>query len=276
MLSISPATVALSFPEGLPRQNFSSTLAALRVKAFNEVKSLMKGTVADCLDHPPMSVLLLQNHAERSDLQAFIEAEIIRTNAQMNVAHPMNTPQVIFTAETLIDQFTTETLADVTLVLQRLAMGYYGNTYHKLDCATIVDAMRAHLEEKAYLREREHSERVKQHASCLIDYKAHAERIRAEQANAAKAKEDEFARRKQEAANYYVHVPKSQEWMLTHEAIFQECRARYHGIEDLKGFAIRKAGEHDIFARSQQEADEILVAAQTAVELNRTQQTTQP
>lgn len=266
MQNITPATVALAFPEGLARQNYQTTLSALRVKAFTELKAIMKGTVEDCLDHPPMSVLLVKNHTERKDLQAFIEAELIRTNAQMNMAHPMNTPQIIFTAEQLIDKFTTETLADITLVLQRLAMGYYGNTYHKLDCATVVDAMRQHLEEKCYIRERNNTKLKQEERENKVDYKAYAERRKKEMEQAEQKASDERERRRRDAKEYYEHKAKKDDWTRMHAAIYEECRERFRGIHSITGFAIHDVEDHRVFCRSQEEANQIHAAAKARIE----------
>lgn len=108
-------------------------------------------------------------------VKQFIEAEIIKLSAQMNVANNINKFQVPFIADQLLEVYPTESLSDFVLCFKRGAIGFYGNAYHKLDAATIMDWMNKHIEEKAMYRERDVVTRQQEYSG--IDYQAFKKRL---------------------------------------------------------------------------------------------------
>jgi len=115
----------------------------------------------------------------KDTLQELLEKEIIKLANQMNIANNVNATQVPFIAETLLDQYPTDSLADFILVFKRGAIGYYGNTYHKLDAATIMEWMTKHIEEKAMYRERDETTAKTKFETEMVDYEAYRLKIEA-------------------------------------------------------------------------------------------------
>lgn len=248
--------MAASIPEGPERENYKTTSLALRVGDFDAIKSIMLNTTEDCMRHPSISMLALTTQPER--LTAYIEAEIIRASAQLNTAHKMNSPQVIHTAQTIIETFSTETLADITLVLKRGSSGYYGADYHRIDCSTIIEWIKKHLEEKAYLRERDNTMRSKEEANNKVDYKAYIERRKEEERIRVERLQQELERKKKEAASYYEHRAKPKEWVAMRQIISSIARVMHGTTERMpKGMALFNVNDQQIFCSSQEEAQQI-------------------
>lgn len=110
-------------------------------------------------------------------LQELLEREIIKLANQMNIANNVNATQVPFIAEMLLETYPTESLADFILIFKRGAIGYYGNTYHKLDAATITEWMIKHIEEKSMYRERDQTTAKTKFETEMVDYEAYKNRL---------------------------------------------------------------------------------------------------
>ncbi len=260
------------------REKFMTTLIAIRDKspeAQKEFADRMPTTIEGCIDQPIIRVLqLVPGVKEAKQLEAYIESRLIRLIAQVNVAHNMNDPQLVFTTRTLLDNFSTETLADITLVLNRGAAGYYGSTYHQLDCSVIVGWMRIHLEEKAQLIERNHKTgkdtRTKEETE--IDYKAYIERTEKERAKEREEKiakveaKAELAQARREGFN-----PSSDQALELANICKQIAAYRYAGMnfKQMQDFFNHDAGDGvRIFCDSEATAKEILLEAKTIIQLD--------
>lgn len=266
--------MASRMPDELTARNLTTTVTTLRAGAFEELDRIMPKTTKECMEHPPLRAL--RQLVGDSSLSARIEALIIRTNAQMNVAHPMTTPQIIFAADTLIAEYDTETLGDIHLVLQRGAKGYYGSTYHQLDAGVINGWMRKHLEEKAYYRENDNvggkkaelqvmtPEAREQMYAATRALRASREARQREERTQAIEGEGEFAQIK---ATYQAAT---KEALILQAAIRTASVRRYsklHGGQFKQFFNHEAEPGIRIFAASMEEAREILSEARTAVEL---------
>ncbi len=265
------------------REKFMTTLIAIRDKSPDAQKKfadLMPTTIEGCLDQPIIRVLqLVPGVKEAEQLEAYIESRLIRLIAQVNVAHNMNDPQLVFTTRTLLDNFSTETLADITLVLNRGAAGYYGSTYHQLDCSVIVGWMRIHLEEKAQLIERNHQTgkdtRTKEETA--IDYKAYIERTEKERAQEREqkiAKVEAKAELAEARRGGFKSSPPEKLYIMA--AIQQVCARKYAGLHggQFKSFFNHpiplddKGNSIAIFCASVEDGKEILAEAQTLIQLD--------
>jgi len=167
-------------------------------------------------------------------LQQMLEREIIKLANQVNVAHNINATQLPFIAETLLTTYPTESLADFILVFKRGAIGFYGNTYHKLDCATIIEWMQKHIDEKAVYRERENTSSKNQEKKTAIDYNEYKQRVEAAKIKEREEKinkivqEDEFEKFKENAK---IEREKSEAYLVIQDKRANAAKSR--GLDKL-------------------------------------------
>lgn len=208
------------------------------------------------MDEPLIYQLVKQ--VGKESLQQLLEAQIIILANQMNVSNNVNATQVPFIAETLLDTYQTESLADFILVFKRGSIGFYGNTYHKLDCATIMEWMAKHIEEKAMYRERDNTKLKQVESEVKIDYAAYIERMKKqgemerESKIAAIVKEDEFIQfRESRKSNIEKYLAEKDRLKA---AIESRGLDKLTGMEGLKAFNIEGIA---VWARNKEEAMEI-------------------
>jgi hypothetical protein len=159
-------------------------ITLLKERRFDEIVKAVPNSVEKIMNAKLICDLVREVGSDT--LQQMLESEIIKLANQINVAHNINATQLPFIAETLLTTYPTESLADFILVFKRGAIGFYGNTYHKLDCATIMEWMAKHIEEKAMYRERDNTNSKKNEENKAIDYNEYKQRV-----EAAKIKERE-------------------------------------------------------------------------------------
>lgn len=252
---------------------FRLTISAFRAKEYKNLADLMPRTTEQCLDHPPIRLLLHDQVIGRPALQAFIHAELIHLTKQLNVANTMDTAQMLFTADTILDEFNTDTLADMVLVFRRGSQGYYGTTYHQLDCSIVVGWIKRHLDEKATLLERQVAKKRQEDAQAKVDYKAYQDRIEAERAKQREEKIEAFVKstevsQEQEFKKGY-KAPTAEQVRMA-DAIRSIASKRYaplHGGQ-FKDFFNYEVQGHRIFAKSELEAFEIYEEAILMINLN--------
>ena len=88
----------------------------------------------------------------------------------------MNNAQIVFTAETLLEDFKTCSLEDFVFVFKQMAKGAYGSTYHQLDTSVISLCLQDHLESKAYYQERNNTMSQDTEALPDVNYEAFKQR----------------------------------------------------------------------------------------------------
>jgi len=109
-----------------------------------------------CLSGKTLKALERENLG--SELKISLDLQLMRLAASMNLTRNITDEQVGTIVLDLIELFPYETLEDFILVFKRIRQGYYGTDYNRLDGATIRGCMQKHLEEKAVLREKYHSQ----------------------------------------------------------------------------------------------------------------------
>jgi len=230
----------------------------LKAKNWTELVKSVPNSVEKIMDEPLICQLVKQ--VGKESLQQLLEAQIIILANQMNVSNNVNATQVPFIAETLLDTYPTESLADFILVFKRGSIGFYGNTYHKLDCATIMEWMGKHIEKKAMYRERDNTRLKQAESEVKIDYAAYIERMRKqeeierESKIAAIVKEDEFIQfRENRKSNIDKYLA---EKARLKAAIESRGLDKLTGMEGLKSFEIEGIA---VWARNKEEAQEIFV-----------------
>jgi hypothetical protein len=180
---ITSESMAEMLPE-VQRKPFLWTITKLERKEWAMLSNVPNNTER-CMKAPPASAIIRVTGRER--VKEFIEARLIWLIAQLNVAHPMTIPQRNFTADSILDRYPNESLADFALVFLRLAQGYYGSTYHQLDCSIVMAAMAQHMEEKAMYVERDETT-AKKESFNEVDYDAFKKRLDDERRKAEQKK----------------------------------------------------------------------------------------
>lgn len=160
----------------------------LKSKDFNGFVSSVPATMEKIAETTPVCVL--KHVVSLQTMQMMLEGEITKLAARMNVAHNMNSSQIIFTAETLLEDFKFCSLEDFIFVFKQMAKGAYGSTYHELDTAVISICMQEHLEQKAYYQERNNTMAESSDQIPDVDYQAFKQRRAMEVIRDKEGKED--------------------------------------------------------------------------------------
>lgn len=107
----------------------------------------MSNRVSDLLECEPIESLL--RHVGERGVKSYVEAEIIKLAANVNVNQALNLKdhQVPVIADHLIQNYKWESLEDFTLCFRRAACGLYGEIY-RIDGAVIGQWMSRYLDEK--------------------------------------------------------------------------------------------------------------------------------
>ncbi len=175
------------------RQLLSSAQSPEQVAAISQ---LIPNKVEAIVDAVPMCVL--KHDVDNEKIKYLIVQEITKCSLMMNVANNINTPQIQFTAETIMKKYPAESVEDVILCLRRGSQGFYGSVYHQFDTSIIMGWMEKHIEEKSVYIERNNQTDKLQHDEHKVDYAAYMEnqKRRLNIANEAKQKEREYWKQK--------------------------------------------------------------------------------
>lgn len=140
----------------------------------------------------PLCVLL--RNMPVATAQEYLERELVKCAAQINVAGNLQPHQVPFIAETILERYSGESLEDITLCLRRGSMGYYGTIYNRFDMAVISEWMGKHIEEKCYYLEREAVKGKQDEGKLEVDYKAFKTRLEQERLQEQQRKRDKIVK----------------------------------------------------------------------------------
>lgn len=146
----------------------------------------------------------------QTEICRFIEGELIKLSAMVNVSGNLTDYQVEHTAKNLAERYNRETLADFKLCFHRGAMGYYGPIF-RLDGIVIAEWMNQYLNEKYLVLENAVTQRKEQtQTENKLNYEAYKTRIREQLAKEknrnSNARENEIARQKIEHPYRYFKV----------------------------------------------------------------------
>lgn len=214
----------------------------LSEKKFDEIVKATPNTVEKLMQLPQVTLRSLAATAGERPLKFFLEVEVAKLASRMNIANNITSSQIPFIVETLIETYPLETLNDFILCFKRLAIGYYGNSYHKLDAATICEAMAKHIDEKCTYLERGVSDQKKEEESLKVDYELFKKRLEDER---SKEKESEKKKKIEMLA-----LAQNKDW--------KNIRKNYKvKIEDHEGKFIGEI--ESVLALSQAHADQIVL-----------------
>ncbi|MCA6391582.1 MAG: hypothetical protein IM602_17300 [Cytophagales bacterium] len=235
-------------------------ITLLKERRFDEIVKAVPNSVEKIMD--ARLICDLVREVGKETIQQMLETEIIKLANQINVAHNINATQLPFIAETLLNTYPTESLADFILVFKRGAIGFYGNTYHKLDCATIMEWMAKHIEEKSMYRERDNSNSKKNEEHTAIDYEEYKSRLEASRLKEREQKinkivhEDGYEQFKEEVKTA---KDASDSYLLIKEKKLAAAKSR--GLDKLNLGELKTFDVEDqrIVARTLEEAREIFI-----------------
>lgn len=172
----------------------------LKSNRFDEISKVIPNSTEQIMEMQIIRSMIRE--VGRGPIQQALEQEIIKLSSQMNITNNITSSQVPLIAETLLDVYPTESLADFILCFKRIAIGYYGNTYHRLDSGVIVECFSRHLEEKCDYRERDNSNSKKAEQKYVdVDYKAFSNRLESERRQQKEWREVEIEKKKQAFIN---------------------------------------------------------------------------
>lgn len=119
----------------------------MKAGKFDEFSKTVPSKVEDVLDCEIIMGVI--SHAGERVVQAFVESEIVKLSASVNINQALNIKdhQVPMIAEMLIADFKWESLEDLVLCFRRGSMGKYGEIY-RLDVAVLGFWMTKYLDEK--------------------------------------------------------------------------------------------------------------------------------
>lgn len=160
------------------------------------------------MDAPILKTIIREVGQEK--VQLVLEIELARLASLMNVANNLTSAQLPVIALALIETYPTESLADFLLVFKRMAMGFYGKTYHQLDGSTIGNCIGEHIIEKAYYRERDNANSKKAADYVpMVDYAAFKKHNQEKQAAEREAKIKDFEKKVEEKEVKAAYSPSS-------------------------------------------------------------------
>lgn len=140
----------------LPEQSKGTVLRVIYGLTKNEetITNLERDcTMQFCLDSPSISSQI--QAFGRASVARSLDLLIMRLAIIVNVRHNITDAQIKIVVNDLLELYPNESLEDWVLVFKRMRQGYYGKTYHLLNLATIVEAMKTHLDEKYQLLEKQ-------------------------------------------------------------------------------------------------------------------------
>ena len=123
-------------------------------------------TVADALKIDAPSIAKAKKVCGANKIEAYLKLWFIRLNASLDLRKPLTELQIDDCAMLLVDNFYSLNMVDVSLVMKRAIMGYYGELYDSLGTNKIMKWFRDYFDEKcevaAIISQREH-DKLKYH-----------------------------------------------------------------------------------------------------------------
>lgn len=122
-------------------------LTSLKTGQFDLISKSVSNKVSDLLECEPIESLI--KHAGVEPVQMYVEAELIKLAANINVNQALNlkNDQVPVIVSHLLENYKWESIEDFTLCFRRAAMGLYGEIY-RVDGAVIGQWFSRYLDEK--------------------------------------------------------------------------------------------------------------------------------
>ena len=120
----------------------------LQAGQMDKVAAILPKRIEEAVNGTPVS--MLTKVVEPRNIEAFLCVELMKLKAMVNVDDRLNlqSHQMPLIAQTLINDFRNENLADFVICFQRGAMGRYDDLLLRLDGSVIMHWMAKYLDEK--------------------------------------------------------------------------------------------------------------------------------
>lgn len=205
---------------------------------YEGTSNQLPSTVRNAIGQPP--VCDLEKIVGRGKLVAFVEFELVKLATLISVSGNMNNHQVEFIATQLIELFPGESLADFKICFQRGAIGQYGEIF-RMDGIVIRKWMEQYLEEKYALVEEELKRSPDNSIYQPADVKTHDERH-----------SEWLAKWLKKVGGVGNKIPAMTDEEIKDNGKKEPPKKSAHTA----GWAYFKVGEHQIYAGSQEQAEE--------------------
>lgn len=195
------------------------TAQKLREGKFSELSRSFPGTITEAIkDGIPLAVL--SRVIDTGTLLQFIDLELRTLAGKVNIDARLNLQahQIKEIAQTIFDNFKTETLEDFSLAFRRGVSGFYGEIF-RLDGAVIVRWIQLYLDEKYTFVENVH-QKEKENDNDPVNYQAFQDRLKREREVQNHNRQKEIQRRQQDADRVIEgkqYVPMTPEQILERE-----------------------------------------------------------
>lgn len=172
-----------------------------------------------------LPMLTLQRQEELID---YIQDELVILASQVNINSNLNlqTHQLPIIAQTIYDNFKSESIEDIILCFRKGAAGFYGQIF-RLDGAVIIDWMQKYLEEKYTIVESKVYEQKREDAA--VDYRAFQQRLEVQREKERDERQAQLERNKIQALKdfEYLEVRKQYTPISQEEIILREQRHKW-------------------------------------------------
>lgn len=124
----------------------------MRTANFKSVSEYLPSTVKQAIGQPPVCELI--KVTGKASIVLYLQFELIQLSQRISVGGNLNNAQIEFIAVQLVEFFPGESLADFKICFQRGAIGQYGEIF-RMDGIVIRKWMEQYLEEKYTIVEEE-------------------------------------------------------------------------------------------------------------------------
>lgn len=175
------------------------TVQKIIKRDFKEIS--IPATVKDAVEIGVPMVMVSKVTGKQAIIQA-LEFEIIEVSALVTIDARLNVQKahIPIIAETIFEQFKTESIEDFKLAFRKGVTGFYGEIY-RLDGAVIVRWIQCYLEEKYSYVETLHEKDKGKDPLSEVNYKAFHDRLEVERQKMEKEKQANVEKKHRQAQN---------------------------------------------------------------------------
>lgn len=117
-------------------------------------------TTVDAIKSKAITIGALSRASSSGKAQGFIELELLKLNARLNLKNPLTEFDVEFIAEDIVNRYKNLNIADISLIFDNMCRGKYGEFYERINSAKILSIIDHYwderLEEAARMKQEEH------------------------------------------------------------------------------------------------------------------------
>lgn len=119
------------------------------------VKTVEQSVALSHDECPCLLRLAHESQQSHEEIITLLSAHLLALNQFLNLKNGMDSEEIIFTAESIVDEFGGAlTFADINIVLTAAKRGKYGKMYERLSCAQVMDWFRNYYSERMEAAER--------------------------------------------------------------------------------------------------------------------------